>query len=155
VSYFEHIVELYAANPLARASRGAGADGLIVFSQSEEAPRLVFRTEPCGHDAFQAKLVLEGDICRRIDPQTYKSPTRSFPTNRSSAALGGWLASADSAPRVGFGFGIRDTFQGRLVGIFSGFLFFLVDFPLFGALRSVSALTAFHASHVLHFLRKS
>ena len=38
-------------------------------------------------------------------------------------SLGELLASADSAPRVGFGFGIRDTFQHRLVGIFSGFLF--------------------------------
>jgi hypothetical protein len=68
------------------------------------------------------------------------------------------IASADSAPRIGFGFGIWNTFQRRFVGIFGGFLFGRVDFLLlFGILSGVSAAAhtchASHASRVPHFLR--
>jgi hypothetical protein len=58
------------------------------------------------------------------------------------------LASADSTPGISFGFGIWNTFQRSIVALFSGFLFFLLHFLLFGTLSGVSTTAwASHASH--------
>src|SRR5262245_5846627 len=90
-------------------------------------------------------------MLRRTPAMVHRRPRQ---TAAFCVSLGGLLASADSAPRVGFGFGIRDAFQRRLVGIFSGFLFFPIDFLLFGARSGASAATlASHTSHASHASR--
>jgi hypothetical protein len=71
-----------------------------------------------------------------------------FASSMACVLLAGLFASADSAPRISFGFGIWNTFHRSIVAIFRGFLFFLLDFLLFGALSAVSTTAwASHASH--------